>query len=120
MRFTLEEAVRNHRILWKEIAKLLEEGDYSAELVKKKAMENKFPAELVNIIHNNCFLCSYTDQFSGSCSLCPLQNDEASSCLNGLWSLFYHSNSPGKIALEIAELPIVNWKGEELENEKNR
>ena len=134
--FTLEEAVENHRKLWREIARILREEDvgklreieniysssYSSSYIsfiltneiKKQAMKNVFGMNncFQNLI-NECFLCEYTDY---NCELCPLQeqNRYNSACLNGKFHLFTRLifkksyKKASDLASEIAELPIVN------------
>lgn len=133
--FTLEGAVENHRKLWREIARILEEEPDEKYLnmpnpnekllggitiLKEEVMNKLFPnfySDLktlpYTVIKNNCFLCHFAD---GKCiTRCPLESQYAfNGCLNGLWNKFelylYANNSfekAAKTARKIAELPII-------------
>ena len=123
--FTLEEAVENHRKLWREIARILREEDVTEIIYKKffyysrhtaikiEAMRNIYKNKYENNdIQHNCFLCEYSFV---SCKKCPLYDRKGRiGCLNGRYAIFRGEICYGNykeaadVASEIAELPIVN------------
>lgn len=133
---TLEEAVMRHRILWGGIAMLIDnmKGDVNfnhlstnSYHVKNKVARTFWPKQ-AGLIDTYCFLCHFDTLIGGNisannCQFCPLlENTNAHECLNGLFSQwekaladkdFKHAKN---LALQIAELPIVNRRGESYES----
>lgn len=101
-KMTLEEAVENHRILWRGIAKAIQSEEFgcstnrglhfSIETLKSIILDRLFP-EYAGRVHHNCFLCEYSlTEFNekgkayNHCEYCPLFNkneDPNHMCLNG-------------------------------------
>lgn len=133
MKLTLEEAVRLHRELWSYISENIDDCiKFTRDSLSRGHFINLFgiwKSIIVNKVWKepivySCFLCEYatsiSSSFSDRCMYCPLNNidDINHSCLNGLYSIFlfhlYHHNRSGarNIALEIANLPIINKREE--------
>lgn len=124
---TLEEAVENHRKLWYEIARMVKEdiqipekvSGCSACYLKDKALKKVFPG--INVLFGDCFLCDFDSNYlERSCAHCPLvkrdfdsKDDSSFRCLDGLYDKFENTLRHKKsdavdIAIQIAELPIIN------------
>lgn len=116
MELTLEEAVENHRKLWNEIARIIKETGIRkwerVDYLKTQALRNLgMPTD----IKNQCFLCEYANWDSlTKCQGCPLTPDTVNYCLGGVFPMFVRlfgtrdSESAYAVAIEIANMPIVN------------
>ena len=114
---TKEQAIEEHRKMWRWIA---EETEKRQKIVHKEDyFKEYFPAE---IIFCNCFCCEYAVRISGisECKFCPIDWDSKYNhcmCMNknfrhdGLYSLWGFATScddwkeAAELARQIAELP---------------
>lgn len=122
--FTLNETIENHRKMWREISRILKEGEFedfngpNLPRIKTEALRNAIDKDYsCNDLMHNCFLCEYVSKLSyKSCCFCPLQDEDNlnQSCLNGLYDSFFQSlflkdyELSGDIALKIANLNVIN------------
>lgn len=104
MELTREQAIVEHRKMWRWLAENPEKskGDYVLDELIKKGINIKG-------MINQCFLCTYT---GAHCESCPLDWGSATNCCDegnaSLFKKWIHARSieeKAKLARQIAELP---------------
>ena len=123
----LESYVENHRKLWNKMAEILENEEKFGPFYIVGKLKNEAARELnmdIENIDGGCWLCEYDKKFGyDNCKFCPLAIRGGMHCLDDLYGVFcshLHSRSEetieiAKIAKKIANLPIINRRGEKRE-----
>lgn len=110
MILTRQQAIAEHRKMWRWIAELIEKVKRCVDIVDAKAeylSEKKYKTSL----KNECFLCEYGFQFDDEfCKYCPVKfpEEEPDECFGGLYHKVIYAETwqeQAALARQIAELP---------------